>query len=139
MRIRVSYVLGIVSIVIVLMGGYSFYNVVTPRTVASAVAPDGTEMRIVQWFNWSPELFTTRFVYHKPGGSWGEFYFDHQDDYWARSRVSLDPTAQVAVFDRDGAPAITFDWKSETYTLHRWKRTLTGAQWLRPAGWSPPP
>ena len=138
MRIRASHILILAAIAIALFGSYSFYKVITPRTVARAVAPDGTEMCIVQWFNWSSELFTTRFMYRQPGGTWGEFYFDHQDDFWASSRVTVDPATQTAVFDRDGKPAITFVWPSATYTMHRRNGTTTGSQWTRPADWSPP-
>jgi hypothetical protein len=108
-----------------------------PRFVARAVAPDGTEMCIVQQFNWSGEPFTTSFVYRRPGSSWGRFYFDHQDDYWKSSRVVLDTNRCLAVFFRGGAPAITFSWATETYTMHRWRRTLTGAQWRMPGSWRP--
>ena len=125
-------------IAILAVGGLSLRRIITPRTVSRAVAPDGTEMCIVQRFNWSVELFTTSFVYRKPGGQWGEFYFDHEDDFWAGSRVTLDPAAQVAVFFRGGKPAITFDWASETYTMHRLNWTFTGAQSTRPADWNPP-
>ncbi len=138
MPVRARTFFIVVAAAILLVGGFSSYRVITPRIVSRAVAPDGTEMCIVQRFNWSPELFTTRFVYRKPGNPWGEFYFDHQDDFWASSRVTLDPATQTAVFFRDGAPAVTFAWSSETYTMHRWNRTLTGPQWTHPADWTPP-
>src|SRR5438552_18043330 len=112
-------------------------HVSAPRVVARAVSPDGVEMCIVQQCNWSAEPFTTSFVYRRPGGQWGRFYFDHQDIYWGRSRVSLDTNAQRAVFYRGGSPAVTFSWPSETYTMHGWNRTMTGAQWQMPAGGSP--
>jgi hypothetical protein len=90
-------------------------------------------MCIVQQCNWSGEPFTTSFIYRKPGADWGWFYYDHQDWYWGRARVSLDPKARVAVFYRDNSPAVTFAWDTETYTLHRRNRTLTGAQGQVPA------
>ncbi len=137
MKFRASHLLILAAFAIVLFGSYSFYRVITPRTVARAVGPDGTEMCIVQRFNWSPELFTTRFVFRKPGAPWGEFYFDHQDDFWASSRITVDPATRTATFYRDDKPAITFTWPSETYTMHRLNRTLTGPQWTHPADWSP--
>jgi hypothetical protein len=107
------------------------------RVIASAVAPDGTEMCMVQQCNWGPELFTTSFVYRKPGANWGRFYYDHEDGYWRTSRVVLHTNNATAMFYRDEAPAVTFRWETETYTLHRFDRTLTGAQFSLPAGWSP--
>ena len=107
-----------------------------PRVVGRAVALDGTEMCVVQQFNWNAEPFTTSFVYRKPSGEWGRFYYDHQDNFWSRSRAVLDPATQTAVFYRDGKPAVTFAWTTATYTLHRWHRVETGAIPL-PAGWTP--
>jgi hypothetical protein len=107
-----------------------------PRVVGRAVAPDGTEMCIVQQCNWNAELFTTSFVYRKPGTSWRRFYYDHQDDYWGRASASLDSDTRVAVFYRGSSPAVTFAWATETYFLHRWRRTDKEPDQM-PVGWSP--
>ena len=142
MPVRARTFFIVVAAAILLLGGFSFYRIITPRVVGRAVAPDGTEMCVIQWPNGTPVLpeFTTYFVYRRPGGLWRCFNYDFDDNFWANSRVSLDPSAQVAVFFRDGAPAITFAWASETYTIHppRWEQTLTGSQSTLPADWSPP-
>ena len=113
------------------------WHIDKPRIVARAVSPDGVEMCIVQECNWDGEPFTTRFVFHKPGTNWGWFYYDHEDWYWRTGRVVLDTNSKTARFYRKGKPAVTFKWDTETYTLHRWNRTLEGAQSYMPAGWSP--
>jgi hypothetical protein len=100
------------------------------RVVCQAVTPDGIEMCIVQKLNYDPPFdlepwFSTRFVYRKPGGAWKGFYYHHQDDFWGRSRVLLDTNAQRAIFYRTNGPAVTFDWATKTYIMHRWKRTNT--------------
>ena len=97
-------------------------HVANPRIIGRAVTPDGTELCIVQEFNWNPELFTTSFVYHRPGIEWRRFYYDHQDIYWGGARVKLDTNSQIAVFYRGNVPAITFHWDSEIYTMHRRSR-----------------
>lgn len=112
-------------------------HVAGPRVVARLAAPDGTEMCVVQQFNWSFEPFTTSFVYRRPGAPWGRFYYDHQDDYWGSSRAVLDTNRGVAIFYRGNTKAIDFSWATETYTLHRSTRTVTGAQWQMPGDWSP--
>jgi hypothetical protein len=124
---------------VALLGGTAFFlhRAIRPRVVARAVAADGTEMCIFQRFNWSPELFTTRFAFRKPGSNWGTFYYDHEDDYWGESQVALDPRTSVAVFYREGSPAITFDPSTEAYTLHRHNDTIVGPQWRMPSGWNP--
>lgn len=107
------------------------------RIVARAVSPEGVEMCIVQECNWSAEPFTTRFVFRKPGTNWGWFYYDHQDWYWRTGRVVLDTNSRTARFYRGNKPAVTFQWETETYTLHRWNRTIEGAQSYKPPGWNP--
>jgi hypothetical protein len=114
-----------------------FAHIVSPRIVSRAVAPDGTEMCIVQEFNWDAEPFTTSFVYRRPGGRWGRFYMGHQDDFWSRCRAALNPDRGIATFDYLGSPMVTFAWATETYTLHHQGRTITGAQWQMPDDWNP--
>ncbi len=137
MRVRTCIILAILLIIMAVSLGMALRHVSGPRVVARAVAPDGTEMCIVQKFNWGVELFTTSFVFRRPGGRWGWFYFDHQDLYWGSGGISLDTNTSTAVFYRGSAPAVTFLWKTETYTLHRWNRTMTGAQSELPDGWHP--
>jgi hypothetical protein len=133
---RVIIELGIALVVII--SALLFLHLNRPRIVGKAIAPDGTEMMIVQKCNWDAEPFTTTFYFRKPNQNWGAFYFDHQDIYWGHSSYTLNTNAQCAIFYRGASPAITFWWKTETYKLHRWNRTLTGAQWQMPADWTPP-
>ena len=134
---KVKLILAAAALAIVL-GVLTFVAHLTgPRVVGQAVSPEGVEMCVVQRYNWSGEPFTTSFVFRKPGKNWGWFYFNHQDSYWGNSRVVMNPSNQTAVFYRGTAPAVTFDWASETYTLHRRNQIVTGAQNRLPAGWSP--
>src|SRR5438477_6684127 len=103
---RLAFV--VLALAFVLLIGWFIKHIIGPRVVARAVAPDGTEMCIVQKCNWSGEPFTTSFYYRKPGGPWGWFYYDHQDWYWSGDRVSLDTNSAVATFYRKGKPAVTF-------------------------------
>ncbi len=114
------------------------WHISKPRVIARAVAPDGTEMCLVQRCNWGGEMFTTSFYSRKPGMGWGWFYYDHQDNYWGRSRVELDTNSGRAFFFRDEKKAVTFAWRSETYTLHRWNRVEEGPQRRGPPGLPPP-
>lgn len=108
-----------------------------PRWVGHAVSPEGVEMGVLQECNWSGEPFTTRFVFRQPGGAWAAFYYDHQDDYWRKSRVWLDTNAGLAWFYRGAKPAVTFAWRTETCFLHRRNRTDREPTPM-PANWSPP-
>lgn len=116
--------------------GLFVYRTVRPRVIGSAVAPDGTEMCLVQ--RWSEGYwFTTGFYYRRPGQGWNWMYYGHEDRYWGKSRVKLDTKAGLAIFHRGGAPAVTFHWATETYLLHRWNRTTTNGSPM-PQGWEPP-
>ena len=137
MQTRARILLGMTAAALMVGVGSCIHHINVPRVVGRAVAPDGTEMCIVQEFNWSAEPFTTSFVYRKPGGQWGRFYFDHEDWYWGNSRATVDTNALKAIFYRGSSPAVTFAWETETYTMHRSSRTMTGAQWHMPIGWSP--
>jgi hypothetical protein len=134
MRIRALIIL---VVIVVAATGLFCWHIRVPRIVARAVTPDGIEMCIVQQCNWSPEPFTTSFVYRKPGTGWRWFYYDHQDNYWGGGRVLLDTNTHVAVFYRGSSPTVTFAWDKEIYTLQRINRTLTNAQEQLPAGWTP--
>ena len=107
-----------------------------PRVVGRAVGPGAVEMVILQKCNWSGEPFTTSFVYRKPGGGWRWFYFNHQDNFWVHAGVQMDTNQHRAIFYRNNAPAVTFDWEAEVYTLHRRQTTSTNGEPL-PARWQP--
>ena len=81
MQVQARIIFGIMATVVVVVVGSCVRHISAPRVVGRAVAPDGTEMCIVQECNWSAEPFTTSFVYRRPGGQWGRFYFDHKDIY----------------------------------------------------------
>ena len=137
MKFRTRIILGIAAVGLTVGTTVALRQIIVPRVVSHALAPDGTEMCVLQQFNWSAELFTTRFAYRRPGGSWGLFYYDHQDDFWGDSPVTLDTNAGVAVFMRSGKPAVTFAWATETFTLHRRNSTETNAPWKMAPGWAP--
>jgi hypothetical protein len=110
------------------------------RVVSRAVAPDGTEMCVVQRFVGLGDIFHTTFVFRRLGGIWQAYYHNHEDwSFWRGGGVTLDPSNHVAVFYRDHAPAITFNWVTEVYTSHRrnGNDTRTKPTWEMPAEWKP--
>ena len=137
MKPRTLLTLSVVAAVMIVGAAWAVYRVTVPRLVGRVVAPDGTEMCVVQQFNWDPEPFTTSFVFRKPPGRWRWRYYDHQDDYWGRSSAVLDMTTRTAVFYRGGKPAVTFAWETSTYTLHRRGRVEVGPGTPLPEGWTP--
>ena len=119
---------------------WGFIHSGAPRVVARAIAPDGTELCVVQEANVIiTEPFTTSVVYRRPGGGWGWFYYDHQDLYWSKGRVEVDARAKRITVFRGNKRTITFDWETETYRKwvgQRVERTFTNAQTWLPAGWA---
>src|SRR5688500_6286331 len=113
--------------------GFWLWSIRSPRIVASAVAPDGTELRVVQTCNWS----TTEVYYRKPGGRWGWFYYDHEDGYRDSGKAEVDAAAQRSHIKRGGRITAAFEWESEAFHLMRSDmphRTSLGAD-----AWRAPP
>jgi hypothetical protein len=137
MRIRPIFVFAWVLVAIIFAAVAFAFHIRHPRIVASAIAPDGTELRVVQTCNWSPEPFTTAVYYRRPGGRWGWFYYDHQDDYWGSGHTELNAREQRIRIYRGERLTATFDYISERFVLLREgcpARESIGAQ-----GWTSPP
>jgi hypothetical protein len=134
-----SFKIVLLTVIAVLVLGTALIirHISSPRIVGRAATPEGSELCLVQKFTWDGDLFNTGFVYRKPGGQWNWFYYDHEDFYWGHARFVLETNASVARIFRGDAEVITFDWATETYTMHRWKRTMTGPQGTMPPGWEP--
>jgi hypothetical protein len=112
-------------------------HILSPRVIVRAVAPNGIEFCMVQTIG---EPFNTSAHYRKPGGSWGWFYFDHEDWYWARGRARIAPGEKAIKIFRQQELVATFNWETEAFTrlgLGRINRTHTGAQHWLPAGKDP--
>lgn len=136
MSVRKRILLAILILIALLTIGLLPRRLAGPHVVARAVTPDGFELCIVQrWsFNELP-WFTTSFLCRQPDGAWTRFYFNHEDRYWGRGRVSLDTSNRVATFYRGGSQAVAFAWKTGTYTNLYRRRTAQPE--LMPPGWSP--
>lgn len=117
------------------LSGLFIYRALRPRIIARAVAPDGTEMCLVQRLSDGP-WFNTGFYYRRPGQPWKWMYYDHEGKYWGGSRVTLDTNAAVATFYRGSTPAITFHWETEAYLLHR-RNSYSSNGSAMPEGWEP--
>lgn len=137
---RRDFPVSLVVTLLVLSGiGLCLWHICKPRIVSRSVALDGTEMCVIQQFNWRAEPFTASFVYRKPGQQWGSFYYDHQDGDWGRAPARLDAEKHVLTIYRGGLPTVIFDWQNEVYSLYRGgklNRTATNAGSL-PTFWWP--
>jgi hypothetical protein len=70
---------------------------------------------------------------------WGQFYYDHQDDYWGRSRAEVDKAFECIKIYRDGQVTAAFYWESEKLRRFRSNFTLResiGAHQWMPPGWN---
>ncbi len=61
-------------------------SAIKTRVLASVDHPNGTRLRVVQYFNYQPELFTTSIYFDNGDGNWHWYYFDHEDSYWGTPR-----------------------------------------------------
>jgi hypothetical protein len=65
---KFKFLLAVVIIASVLAIGFGLKELTGTRIVAKALAPNGTELYVVQKFNWSGEPFTTGFHYRTTAG-----------------------------------------------------------------------
>ena len=59
------------------------------RVIASVDHPNGTRLRVIQYFNFQPELFTTSIYSDEGDGQWRWYYFDHEDSYWGSASTEI--------------------------------------------------
>jgi hypothetical protein len=139
---RIKWAFAALAVLLAVSLALLAWAVFRPRIVARATAPNGTEIFVVQRFLDGEPWFNTSFFYRTAAGQWGWCYFDHEDNLWSHADIVTNRDARRLTVLRDGTPAITFDWETETYVLLRWNRTNIGvANWL-PAGsvpdwWTP--
>lgn len=97
---------------------------------------DGVELMLVQRDGGEP--YSVDFYFRKPGGDWGWFYYEHEDTRWIRglSHIRLSADQKQATVYRLFWPVASFDVGQETFTIHRWQRTLP-VQNTMAKGWTP--
>ena len=106
--------------------------------IARIKAPDGTEMCVIQTYNGNfAEPYTVGFYYHKPGKPWGWFYYEHEDTRWFSGKITLSENGKLAHVQSDNEEVAQFEIPTESFTIARWKRTLSPAQEWMPEGWKP--
>jgi hypothetical protein len=105
--------------------------------IARVKSSNGVEMSVVQKYNEFFEPYETGFYYRKPGKPWGWFYYDHEDTRWSFARIKLSDYGNLAHVYRGFEEVARFEIPTESFTLLRWKRTLSPAQEWMPEGWKP--
>jgi hypothetical protein len=111
----------IIIAVLLLVSAFAVNHLRHPRVVAYARSTNGMEFCVVQRFA-AGDLFNTSCYYRKPGEAWRWLYYDHDDVYWAKGKVTSDETVQEVSVFRDGKLIVTFNWRTETYRiLHKGK------------------
>jgi hypothetical protein len=59
------------------------------RAIVNVDHPNGPRLRVIQYFNYQPELFTTSIYFDDGDGEWRWYYFDHEDSYWGGADVEI--------------------------------------------------
>ncbi len=107
------------------------------RVIARAIAPDGSELCLIQrWNGFDDPFFGTTFACKKPGTNWQTYYYHHEDSYWGHASIVIDTNARLARIARGSSPAITYSWPDEVYTSYRRGKGVRSGT-MMPAGWSP--
>ena len=130
--------IGVLGLAVTVFGGCWLVLSFAPggnRVIARTLAPDGTEMCLIQ--RWEGEPYRVSFYYRRPGQQWGWFYYEHEDTRWWLGSIRLSADGKRAEIRRFISPVAYFDIPTESFTLVRWSRTLSPAQqWMAP-GWKP--
>ena len=112
-----------------------------PHVVARAVAPDGTELRIIQKYEGELHLLNTSIYVRHRGGWWNWFYYDHEDLPWRWGNASVDLSRHLIVVRCEGRVTATYDYGTQDYHLLRAdfpQRTVHHGQDFLPPGKEPP-
>lgn len=86
-----------------------------PRTIAQAVAPDGTEIRLIQRSHFAEVWQSTRVAYRRPAAGWMWLYYGHEDVPWIHATITFDPSSRLATVYRGGTTVAVVDVQSGRY------------------------
>jgi hypothetical protein len=135
------YILASLIVAGVLIGFLLLKDYRGERRIARVMAPDGTELYIVQ----NPEgrvlFWVTECFYRKAGGQWGLVSRNRFDLYWRKPKVEIDIKAKRITVYRKGQVNMTFDWETERFQEYQGSTPLpasTGTSRLMPVGWDFP-
>ena len=83
-------------------------------TLASLKLPDGSEYRVSQRYNWSPEPYNVSFYTRTGPGPWTWHYIDHQAFRWRDVKMSYDTPTDSILVTEAGVPRIRLDRHRKT-------------------------
>ena len=107
-----SLILAVIAIGLIAIGELfiTFFHPWSPRVVAAATAPDGTDIRVVQsskGIDWWQFTFA---AFRSPGGTWRWRLIDHEDYIWLSGSISLATNSNLVTIFCNGSPIRTIDW-----------------------------
>jgi transglutaminase-like putative cysteine protease len=106
--------------------------------LSRAVAPDGSEMCLVQGYSGKPwQPYRISFYCRRPGQNWVWYYYDHKDTRWWYGSIKLDKNGTHATIRRLLRSVSYFDLPTESLTLVRWGRDNTSSRQRMKPGWEP--
>ncbi|MFT5302935.1 MAG: hypothetical protein ACI814_003752 [Mariniblastus sp.] len=90
MRYNIKTLLILTTIIAFVLSAILVVNgAIQTRTIVNVDHPNGTRLRVIQFFNDQPELFTTSIYFDDGDGEWRWYYFDHQDSYWGGAEIEM--------------------------------------------------
>ena len=81
--ILTAIIASVLSVILIVIGA------IQTRAIVNVDHPNGTRLRVIQYFNYQPELFTTSIFFDDGDGNWRWYYFDHQDSYWGSAEIEI--------------------------------------------------
>jgi transglutaminase-like putative cysteine protease len=106
--------------------------------ISQVVAPDGTEMCLVQGYSGNLlEPYRISFYCRHPGQNWDWYYYDHKDTRWWYGSIKLKENGTRATIYRLLRPVAYFDLPTESLTIVRWGQGIAGSHQQMEPGWHP--
>lgn len=94
----------------------AFWIMCGPVLVTETTTPEGVRLLVTQRWAGTDE-WEVSFFYQYPGEPWVWNYIDHDDFYWWRGRIRLDPVRHRADIYRGWERVGWFDWQHRRFHL----------------------
>ena len=106
--------------------------------ISQVVAPDGTEMCLVQGYSGNLlEPYRISFYCRHPGQNWDWYYCDHKDTRWWYGSIKLEENGTRVTIRRLLRSVADFDLSTDSLTLIRWGKGITGSHQQMEPEWNP--
>lgn len=121
---RISFSAAVILLLVAALIGFATLG---RNRSTSARLPDGSEVRFVQRFTGTADLYESSLFVRKASGPWGWVYVSHEGWPWLNVYWSLDLTNQTAILLHGGHAVGDYSWLNGVFK-HYARGTITAPQ-----------